>query len=57
MIGIVRIYAELRAEVPEPNRPHNPRDFTKVLDVDPHQVRATCRDLHRQGYSTICVPL
>lgn len=57
MIGLVRIYAELRADIPEPHRPPNPTEYTKVLDVDPHQVRAICRDLRRQGYTTICIPL
>ena len=56
MIGIIRIYAELSTEVPEPHRPHQ-RDAFKVIDCEPHLVPDIRRRLKRQGYDIICVPL
>lgn len=56
MIGIIRIYAELDSDVPEPHRPHVNDQF-KVIDCEPHLVPLIRRRLKRQGYNIICVPL
>jgi hypothetical protein len=56
VIGIVRIYAELSPEVPQPHHPPRPEMF-KVIDCEPHHVPDIRRRLKRQGYDIICVPL
>ena len=56
MIGIIRIYAELKSVVPAHNRPHKSEVF-KVIDCEPHLVPEIRRRLQRQGYTIICVPL
>lgn len=54
MVGVVRLYLELRPEVPEHLRP---RSYIPIIDCNPEQVRELKRRLTRQGYNVIAVPL
>lgn len=54
MIGVVRLYLELKPELPET---HRPRDWTPIIDCPPEEARALKRRLQRQGYTVIAVPI
>ena len=54
MVGIVRLYIDPRPEMPEE---HIPAGFQSVLDVMPEEARSMRKQLRRQGYDVIAVPL
>lgn len=54
MVGIVRLYIDPRPEMPEE---HIPAGFQSVMDVMPEEAGQMRRQLRRQGYDVISVPL
>ena len=54
MVGVIRLYLELKDDLPASNRP---RSFTPVIDCEPEEAQQLKRRLQRQGYSVIAVPL
>jgi len=55
MLQMVRLYVEPREGIPEG---HIPSDYSPVIDCDDQDVAyAVRRDLNRQGFSVIEVPL
>lgn len=54
MLGVVRLYLEVKESVPEQ---HRPSIATPVIDCEPHEAATLKRRLQRQGYTVYAVPL
>jgi hypothetical protein len=54
VVGVIRLYLELKEDLPRSNRP---TVFTPVIDCNPAEAQQLKRRLQRQGYSVIAVPL
>jgi hypothetical protein len=54
MMGLVRLYIEVKEGVPEP---HRPPITTPVIDCAPEEAAELRRRLQRRGYTVLAVPL
>ena len=54
MMGLVRLYVEPNESLPPQ---HVPENYRPVIDVMPEHAQRVRKDLRRQGYSVISVPL
>ena len=54
MMGCVRLYVEVREDVPSQ---HRPSITTPIIDCHPQEAAELKRRLQRRGYSVLAVPL
>jgi L-ascorbate metabolism protein UlaG (beta-lactamase superfamily) len=54
VLGVVRLYLEVKEWVPEH---HRPPITTPIIDCDPEEAQLLKRRLQRQGYTVLAVPL